>query len=50
MSDVETYPYFFRTIPTIIAALDAILELVKHVGWKRIMVIYDIEYLGWAGE
>ncbi|CAO3573178.1 unnamed protein product [Mortierella alpina] len=50
LSDVETYPYFFRTIPTIIAALDAILELVKHVGWKRIMVIYDIEYLGWAGR
>ncbi|KAF9966095.1 hypothetical protein BGZ70_003294 [Mortierella alpina] len=50
LSDVETYPYFFRTIPTIITALDAILELIKHLGWKRIMVIYDIEYLGWAGR
>ncbi|KAF9290927.1 hypothetical protein BGZ68_005667 [Mortierella alpina] len=50
LSDVETYPYFFRTIPTILTALDAILELIKHVGWKRIMLIYDIEYLGWAGR
>ncbi|KAF9958840.1 hypothetical protein BGZ72_010822 [Mortierella alpina] len=50
LSDVETYPYFFRTVPTIIAVLDAMLELIKHVGWKRIMVIYDIEYLGWAGR
>ncbi|KAG9326519.1 hypothetical protein KVV02_007668 [Mortierella alpina] len=50
LSDIGTYPYFFRTIPTIIEALDAILALIKHVGWKRIMVIYDIEYLGWAGR
>ncbi|KAF9570337.1 hypothetical protein EC968_001950 [Mortierella alpina] len=50
LSDVEAYPYFFRTIPTITAALDAILVLLKHLGWRRVMVIYDLEYLGYAGQ
>ncbi|KAG0357176.1 hypothetical protein BG005_003840 [Podila minutissima] len=50
LSDVRAYPYFFRTIPTNIVVLDAILALVRAAGWKRISLFYDNEYLGWAGR
>ncbi|KAG0033379.1 hypothetical protein BGZ81_008589 [Podila clonocystis] len=50
LSDVRTYPYFFRTIPTNIVVIDAILALLRTAGWKRISLIYDIETLGWAGR
>lgn len=50
LSDVRAYPYFFRTIPTNIVVLDAILALVRAAGWKRISLFYDNEYLGWAGK
>ncbi|KAG0326636.1 hypothetical protein BG000_001292 [Podila horticola] len=50
LSDSSMYPYFFRTIPTTIVLLDAILDVVRLAGWKRISLIYDIETMGWAGR
>ncbi|KAG0089092.1 hypothetical protein BGZ92_005307 [Podila epicladia] len=50
LSDVRTYPYFFRTIPTNIVVLDSILTLLRAAGWKRISLIYDIDTIGWAGR
>ncbi|KAG0273101.1 hypothetical protein BGZ95_011104 [Linnemannia exigua] len=50
LSDLVTYPFFYRTIPTIIVLLDAILDVVRHMGWRRISLIYDIDTLGWSGR
>ncbi|KAF9187542.1 hypothetical protein BGZ50_001889 [Haplosporangium sp. Z 11] len=50
LSDEGTYPYFYRTIPTVIAYLEAILNVIKSSGWRRITVIYDLNYVGLAGQ
>ncbi|KAG0025742.1 hypothetical protein BGZ81_006939 [Podila clonocystis] len=50
LSDSSMYPYFFRTIPTTIVLLDAILDVIRSAGWKRISLIYDIDTMGWAGR
>ncbi|KAF9331878.1 hypothetical protein BG006_005252 [Podila minutissima] len=50
LSDASLYPYFFRTIPTTIMHLDAIMDVVRAAGWNRISLIYDIETIGWAGR
>ncbi|KAF9294506.1 hypothetical protein BGZ88_003764 [Linnemannia elongata] len=50
LSDQVTYPFFYRTIPTIIILLDALLDVVKSMGWRRISLIYDINTLGWSGR
>lgn len=50
LSDSRTYPFFFRTIPTTIILLDAILDVIRSMGWKRISLIYDIDTLGWSGK
>ncbi|KAF9546684.1 hypothetical protein EC957_009444 [Mortierella hygrophila] len=50
LSDQATYPSFYRTIPTIIVLVDALLEVVRSMGWKRISLIYDINTLGWSGR
>lgn len=43
------YPWFFRTIPTTIVILDAALDLILKLGWRRITLIYDVDIIGWAG-
>lgn len=43
------YPWFFRTIPTTIVILDAALDTIFRLGWKRITLIYDVDIIGWAG-
>ncbi|KAG0294926.1 hypothetical protein BGZ96_000163 [Linnemannia gamsii] len=50
LSDQADYPFFYRTIPTIIVLLDALLDVIKNMGWTRISLIYDINSLGWAGR
>ncbi|KAK3846161.1 MAG: hypothetical protein J3R72DRAFT_516456 [Linnemannia gamsii] len=50
LSDQDTYPFFYRTIPTIIVLLDALLDVVRSMGWRRISLIYDINTLGWSGR
>lgn len=30
--------------------LDAILDIIRAVGWKRISLIYDIDTMGWSGK
>ncbi|KAG0377492.1 hypothetical protein BGX24_005990 [Mortierella sp. AD032] len=50
LSDQDTYPFFYRTIPTIIVMLDALLDVVRSMGWRRISLIYDINTLGWSGR
>ncbi|KAG0091951.1 hypothetical protein BGZ92_011214, partial [Podila epicladia] len=50
LSDSSMYPYFFRTIPTTIVLLDAIMDVLRTAGWKRISLIYDIDTIGWAGR
>lgn len=50
LSDANLYPYFFRTIPTTIMHLDAIMDVVRAADWNRISLIYDIETIGWAGK
>ncbi|KAF9952264.1 hypothetical protein BGZ70_000666 [Mortierella alpina] len=47
LSNIEEYPYFYRTIPTSLVLIDAVLAVVKSMGWKRIYLIRDPEYLGW---
>ncbi|KAG0234113.1 Taste receptor type 1 member 3 [Mortierella sp. GBA43] len=49
LSDRDTYPYFFRTISTMIPLLESILELVTRLGWKRLTLIYEIDSIGWPG-
>ncbi|KAG0043369.1 hypothetical protein BGZ83_011483, partial [Gryganskiella cystojenkinii] len=49
LSDSETYPYFFRTIPSALVAMSVILDVVKRQGWNRITVIYEVETLGFLG-
>ncbi|KAF9939481.1 hypothetical protein BGZ75_006494 [Mortierella antarctica] len=44
---LDEYSYFFRTIPTSLVLIDAVLSVVKSMGWKRIYLIRDPEYLGW---
>lgn len=44
------YPWFFRTIPTTIVILDAALDLILKLGWRRITLIYDVDIIGWAGR
>ncbi|KAF9346266.1 hypothetical protein BGX26_002253 [Mortierella sp. AD094] len=50
LSSASMYPYFYRTIPTVIAIIDAMFEVIKHAGWQRISIIYDVETLGYIGE
>ncbi|KAF8936250.1 hypothetical protein BGZ58_004420 [Dissophora ornata] len=50
LSDISTYPSFFRTVPTIFLEIDAILHMAVHLGWKRILIIYDMVSLGWTGR
>ncbi|KAF9156133.1 hypothetical protein DFQ26_009458 [Actinomortierella ambigua] len=51
LSDTTVYPYFFRTIPTAIVLLDAMLNVVEHLKWRRITILYDVTVMGWeAGE
>jgi hypothetical protein len=49
LSDDVMYPWFFRTIPTTIVVLDAVLDTILRLGWRRITLIYDIDVIGWAG-
>ncbi|ORZ27121.1 periplasmic binding protein-like I [Lobosporangium transversale] len=48
LSDMRVYPFFFRTIPTLIVILDSLLALVHTLGWRRISLIYDADTLGWS--
>ncbi|KAF9904094.1 hypothetical protein EC991_003069 [Linnemannia zychae] len=50
LSDQDSYPFFYRTIPTIIVMLDALLDVIRSMGWRRISLIYDINTLGWSGR
>ncbi|KAF9297273.1 hypothetical protein BGZ88_010561 [Linnemannia elongata] len=50
LSDEVMYPWFFRTIPTTIVILDAALDLILKLGWRRITLIYDVDIIGWAGR
>ncbi|KAF9289444.1 hypothetical protein BGZ68_009354 [Mortierella alpina] len=47
LSNRDEYSYFYRTIPTSLVLIDAVLSVVKSMGWKRIYLIRDSEYLGW---
>lgn len=49
LSDQVMYPWFFRTVPTTIVILDAALDLMLKLGWRRITLIYDVDIIGWAG-
>ncbi|KAF9579093.1 hypothetical protein BGW38_004800, partial [Lunasporangiospora selenospora] len=50
LSDSDAYPYFYRTIPTTILIIDAMLDVAWNLGWRRISLIYDIDTLGWEGR
>ncbi|KAI8605767.1 periplasmic binding protein-like I [Dissophora ornata] len=50
LSNTNLFRYFYRTIPTTNVLLDAVFEVIKHIGWYRVLFIYDSEALGWAGR
>ncbi|CAO3599300.1 unnamed protein product [Absidia cylindrospora] len=45
-SDKAQFKYFFRTIPTDVVMIDAMLHFVKKQGWTKIGVIYTDDPLG----
>ncbi|KAI8075284.1 periplasmic binding protein-like I [Gongronella butleri] len=45
-SDKSQYGYFFRTIPTDVVMIDALLHFVAHQGWSKVGVIYTDDSLG----
>ncbi|KAG0329537.1 hypothetical protein BGZ99_001539 [Dissophora globulifera] len=50
LSDHIEYPFFFRTIPTLVVLVDAILEMIHGLGWRRILLIFDTTSLGWPAR
>ncbi|KAG0298657.1 hypothetical protein BGZ98_000125 [Dissophora globulifera] len=50
LSDHVDYPFFFRTIPTLDVLVDAILEMIHGLGWRRILLIFDTTTLGWPAR
>ncbi|SAM05514.1 hypothetical protein [Absidia glauca] len=45
-SDKVQFKYFFRTIPTDVVMIDAILQFVIREGWTKVGVIYTDDPLG----
>ncbi|KAI8083135.1 periplasmic binding protein-like I [Halteromyces radiatus] len=45
-SDKGQFKYFFRTIPTDVVMIDAMLRFVVYQGWTKIGVIYSDDSLG----
>ncbi|ORX42794.1 periplasmic binding protein-like I [Hesseltinella vesiculosa] len=45
-SDKSQYGYFFRTIPTDIVMIDALLRFVAQQGWTKVGVLYSDDALG----
>lgn len=50
LSDAQMYPGFFRTIPTTTVLMDAMLELVVKLHWRRVLIVYDLDTIGWPGK
>ncbi|KAG0307780.1 hypothetical protein BGZ98_009785 [Dissophora globulifera] len=50
LSNNDLFRYFYRTIPSTIVLIDALFEVIRHMGWRRILFIYDAMALGWGGR
>ncbi|KAF9437966.1 hypothetical protein BGZ76_010336 [Entomortierella beljakovae] len=50
LSNADTYAHLYRTIPTLIPMLQSILQFIKDSGWRRVILIYDSDTLGWLGK
>ncbi|KAF8953709.1 hypothetical protein BGZ46_003157, partial [Entomortierella lignicola] len=50
LSSANVYPYFYRTIPTVLSIIDAMFAYINYVGWQRVSIIYDVDTLGFIGN
>ncbi|KAF9436111.1 hypothetical protein BGZ76_004788 [Entomortierella beljakovae] len=50
LSSTTIYPYFYRTIATVINIMDAMLVTAVNMGWNRVTIIHDTDLIGFNGH